>query len=120
MLRQLASEETLVPPNFRTTHCGKLRATMLPRYGLYFWNVYGDVYGAGQGVRGRSRLHALSLIIEDVAQILLELAICEHLFELAPRGFAALALSAYAFVHAVQNTVVISTVFGCVIEEFVV
>src|SRR5580658_5476307 len=28
ILRQLASEETLVPPNFRTTHCGKLRATM--------------------------------------------------------------------------------------------
>jgi hypothetical protein len=63
---------------------------------------------------------ALFLIIEDIAQILFQLAICEHLFELAPRGFAALALGAYAFVHAIQNPVVIGTVFGCVVEEFVV
>ena len=77
-------------------------------------------YGTTKGARGRSGLHALPLIIKDVAQILFQLAIGEYLFELAPRGFAFLALVAYAFVHAIQNAVVIGTVFGCVIEEFVV
>ena len=63
---------------------------------------------------------ALLLIIKDFAQVLFQLAIGEHLFELAPRRFALFALVPYAFVHAIQNTVVIGTVFGCVIEEFVV
>ena len=118
MLRQLASEETLVPPNFRTTHCGKLRATM---------RCLAKGCSAGMCLRRRdkgsgaapgcTRYSSSSKMSRRSFSSLRSASTSSSLLHAA---LPFLPCVAYAFVHAVQNAVVIGTVFGCVIEEFVV
>jgi hypothetical protein len=52
-------------------------------------------------------------------EILLQLAIGEHLFETTPGGLATFGLIAGALVHTLQKTVVVGGVFSPVQELFV-
>ena len=62
---------------------------------------------------------ALEFFVE-VAKVFFELFIREHFLELAPRGFAALALVANALIYPVQQAVIIGAVFGGAAQKFIV
>src|ERR1700719_2075493 len=103
MFVQLASVETLVPPNFMTIQAEGVRVTCSLCFRLE---------------RAGCRL-ALKLVVE-VLEIFLELLVRQHFLEAAPRGLAALALVTDALVHPVEQPVVIGAVLGGTAQEFIV
>src|SRR4051812_36651756 len=122
MLLQLASDETLVPPNLRTIHAEGVRVTVFPRGSrrggprrsrrlvMLTWS----------GVRTLEDARLQLVVVVEVQQILLELFIRQHFFELAPGSFALLALIADPLVDPVQQPVVVRAVFRGTAQEFIV
>src|SRR5829696_7007215 len=96
MFRQLASVATLVPPNLSTIQ----GATACVMENENRW--------------GETGAPVLQFVVERVFEILLELAICQHFFELAPSRLATFdaGLRTNALVHTLEQAVVIGAVLG--------
>src|ERR1700750_1833089 len=122
MLRQLGSDDTLVPPNLRTIHAEGVRVTDLssqraprrptpkpsPRYVDSGW------------VRGLSLRRRLQLVVVQVQKILFELFIRLHSLGLAPGSLPFFSLVASPLVDPVQQPVVVRAVFRGTAQEFIV
>src|SRR5487761_1808052 len=118
MLRQLASEETLLTPNLRTIQSDAVRATRACRRQAAPGGGSPDE-ASWRPVAGAVPRGGLQLFVE-VFERFLEFLVREDLFQPAPRGLAALHLVADALVHPVEQPVVIGAVLGGPAQEFLV
>jgi len=110
MLRQFASDETLVPPNLSTIHSAQaLRSSVSAASKMEIQQT---------GSADCAALRKL-FVVEEFAQVFFELAIGKHLFELAPAP-PFLPWERTRLVDARQQPVVVGAVFGLGDEFFVI
>src|SRR5262245_36289585 len=114
MFRQLASVDTLVPPNLTTTQRDAERADMVllrhPRGRLLTVK------------RNETRRALLLVVVESFFQVMLDPTVGQAFLESALRGFATFGrarLRANAPVHFVEDSVVVGVVFRFGHELFV-
>ena len=102
MLCQLVADETLVPPNLRTTQALLLSDTDVNTHvellsADWPWNCLFNAYGVAATpsdscpLRGQKTTHTPLVVLEDVFELFLQLTLGKHVLDTAPGRLAALA-----------------------------